>query len=479
MGKIKHFVEKFNSMSPVAKSSFALIFAKFFQKGMSMISGPIFTRIMPQGEYGIVSTFTSWQSVLYIIATLNMSQGVFNNGMIDFKKDRDNFTFSLMCLANVCTLLVTGVYMLAYQWTSAIIDLPTILMVVMLLYCLFTPAYNFWMARQRFEYKYKVITFIMIVSSILATGFAIVAVLFVQDGEKAIAKIVATESVSIAIGIAMHIFAFIKAKGRINFSYWKYALKFNLPLILHYLSMYVLSSSDRIMISKLVGTEQTAIYNVAYTVASIMLIFWNSVDAAYAPWIYQHMDEKNTEPIKKRGNQVLILFGAVTIFCSLFAPEIIRILAPTSYYEGIYVVPAVATGVFFTACYTLYMRIELFLKKTKSITVATVITALLNIVLNYIFIPIYGFVAAGYTTLVCYALLALFHGFNLKRMGYGNVYDNKKVITISLLVIIFSLCVIYLYNFFVIRYCLIAILLIVGYIKRKVIIKLVKGEKKR
>lgn len=478
MGKIELYKEKIQAMSPATKASFALIIAKFFQKGMSMISGPIFTRIMPQAEYGLVSTFTSWQSVLYIIATLNMSQGVFNNGMIDYKKDRDIFTYSLMCLANVCTLLTATIYILTYQWASEFIDMPAILMVVMLLYFIFTPAYNFWMGRQRFEYKYKAITFVMIGASLLSTVLAIAAVLCVPDGRKAVARIVAMEAVSIVIGLVMYIRATVKARGKINLSYWKYALKFNLPLIPHYLSMYVLSSSDRIMITKLVGSDQTAIYNVAYTVASIMLIFWNSVDAAYAPWIYQHMDENNIEPIKKRGNQVMIFFGGVTIFFSLFAPEIIRILAPESYYLGIYVVPAVAAGVFFTACYSLYMRIELFLKKNKSITVATIFTAVLNVVLNYIFIPIYGFTAAGYTTLACYALLALFHGYNLKRLGYGSVYDNKRVAAISLLVIVASLCIINLYAFQWIRYCLIVIITIVGYRKRHTIINLIKKSGK-
>lgn len=478
MGKIELYKEKIQAMSPATKASFALIIAKFFQKGMSMISGPIFTRIMPQAEYGLVSTFTSWQSVLYIIATLNMSQGVFNNGMIDYKEDRDIFTYSLMCLANVCTLLTATIYILTYQWASEFIDMPAILMVVMLLYFIFTPAYNFWMGRQRFEYKYKAITFVMIGASLLSTVLAIVAVLCVYDGRKAVARIVAMEAVSIAIGLVMYIRATVKAKGKIDLSYWKYALKFNLPLIPHYLSMYVLSSSDRIMISKLAGSDQTAIYNVAYTVASIMLIFWNSVDAAYAPWIYQHMDENNIEPIKKRGNQVVIFFGGVTIFFSLFAPEIIRILAPESYYMGIYVVPAVAAGVFFTACYSLYMRIELFLKKNKSITAATILTAVLNVVLNYFFIPIYGFTAAGYTTLVCYALLALFHGYNLKRIGYGSVYDNKRVAMISLLVIVASLCIINLYGLQLIRYCFIVIIMIVGYRKRHTIISLAKNNGK-
>lgn len=466
--------EKWNAMSPVAKSSMAMVFAKFVQKGLSMICGPIFTRIMPTSEYGIISTFTSWQSVLYIIATLNMASGVFNNGMIDFKKDRESFTYSIMCLANLCTFVCMGVYFLFYKWLNPLIDMPVSLMVVMFLYFIFTPAYNYWMGKERFEYKYKAITIVTIVTSLLSLVLSVVGVLMASDHNKAVTKVIAAESVSIGIGVFFFVSIILKAKGKIKFAYWKYALTFNLPLIPHYLSMYVLSCSDRIMISKLINTSATAIYNVAYTVAGIMLIFWNAVDASYAPWIYQQMEQKNYKSIKVRGNQVLLFFAGLTILCTLFAPEIIRILAPVSYYSGIYVIPSVAAGVFFTACYSLYMRLELYLKKTKFVMAATCSAAVLNLILNYIFIPKFGFIAAGYTTLVCYGLLAFFHYCCIKHLGYEHVYDNKRVLGLSCLVVLITVIISEIYSFIIIRYILILALGLMMIIKRKEIVKMLK-----
>lgn len=481
MSKLKNacfkIKDKWSDMSPVAKASMALMFAKFFQKGLGMISGPIFTRIMSQSEYGVISTFMSWQSVLYIVATLNMDSGCFNNGMLDFKKERNSFSFSIMCLANLCTLVCAGTYILFYNQLSKLLEMPDILMVIMFLYLLFMPGYNYWMGKQRFEYKYKSTTIIMLVSSILSTVLAIVGVLLVDDNQKAVAKIIIAESVSISIGIFFFAYTIVKAKGKFKISFWKYALSFNLPLIPHYLSMYVLSSSDRIMISKLVDTGVTAIYNVAYTVATIMLIFWNSVDASYAPWIYQKMHDNDTKSIKKRGNQILVAFATLSLLCTLFAPEIIAVLAPPSYSSGVYVVPSVAAGVFFTACYSLYMRIELYLKKTKVVMVATCATAVLNLVLNYIFISMFGFIAAGYTTLVCYALLALFHYINLKRLGYGNIYDNKFIFMMSLIVLIVSVVVTVVYSFTAIRYILILVIISLMIYKRDMIVGLLKRGK--
>lgn len=71
------------------------------------------------------------------------------------------------------------------------------------------------------------------------------------------------------------------------------------------------------------------------------------------------------------------------------------------------------------------MRVELYYKETGFATIATTIAAVLNIILNFIFINIFGFVAAGYTTMTCYAVLALFHYINVKKRRYDDVFDNK------------------------------------------------------
>ena len=437
-----------------------------------MISGPIFTRIMPQAEYGVISTFTSWQSVLYIVATLNMASGVFNNGMIDFSDDREGFIGSIMALANNCTMILFLFYLALKKSVDGILGIPSVMTYVMIAYFFVTPAYNYWMGRKRFEYSYIPVTVLTVVSSIGSTGLAIIAVLFAPDSNKAIAKVMATESVAIGLGLFFTIYTLIKARGKIKLKYWKYALTISLPLVPHYLSMYILSSSDRIMISKLVDTSATAIYNVAATVASIMLIFWNAVDASYAPWIYQKMDEKKYKAIRSRGNEVLLVFAGMTIISTLFAPEIMRVLAPANYYEGIYVIPAVAAATFFTACSSLYIRVELYLKKSSTVMVGSCLAALLNVVLNYLCINHFGYIAAGYTTMVCYAMLAMFHGINLKRLHY-TVYDNKIIATMAVGVILCAVIISLLYRFTLVRLLIIAVLMIYAFIKRNEIINVV------
>lgn len=470
---LKKFLVRFRNASPAVKSSMALLFANLVLKGLSLISGPIFTRIMSTEQYGIVSTFLSWQSMLSVFITLNLSQGVFNNGMLDFKEDRDSFQFSLLSITTVMTLISLGIYMCFKDYWLGLLELPSILVIVMLTGFLTVPAYSFWSGRQRYEFKYKALTIITIGNSVLALILGVIAVVMSPSSNTAIARICAMEGINIAIGFFFYIYIGIKARFKTNISYCKYALKFNIPLLPHYLSMYVLASSDRIMITKMINTSATAIYSVAYTVASVINIFWGSIEASLSPWIYEKLDLGDRTAVKNTSGNIMILFAVMCISCTLFAPEIMKILAPSSYSGGIYAIPSVAAGVFFTAMYSLYMRVELFYKQTGFATIATTLAAFSNIILNYIFIPKFGYIAAGYTTMACYALLTFFHFINVRKKGLSNAFNNKLFLAISLAVVILASIVSVLYEFILIRYAVITCIFLIVVIKRKRIMSVI------
>ena len=474
---LRSLLNKFRNATPVAKASMALLFANLVLKGLSLISGPIFTRIMSEEQYGIVSTFASWESLLTVIITLNLSAGVFNNGMLDFKEDRDIFQFSLLAVSSCMAVIGFAIFIIFRNPLLELFELPVLSVYLMFLKFFFVPAYSYWSGRQRYEYKYKALSIITIVSAIFSMAIGIVGVLHVDDSHAAITRIVAMEGVSITIGVVFFFILGFRARFRFKKEYCKYALKFNVPLVPHYLSMYVLSSSDRIMITKMINTSATAIYSVAYTVASVITIVWQSIDASLSPWIYEKLDRGEKAPVRKLTTEIVLLFAGMCLGCTLLAPEIMTILAPASYSSGIYVIPPVSAGVFFTAMYSIYMRIELFYKQTGFATVATTLAALLNIVLNYIFIKFFGAVAAGYTTMTCYALLALFHYVNVKRRGYSDIINNKMFFILSMAVIVGSIIISLLYSYLPIRISLIVIAVILAVWKRKTINDLLKIKK--
>ena len=170
----------------------------------------------------------------------------------------------------------------------------------------------------------------------------------------------------------------------------------------------------------------------------------------------------------------------VVIIC--FGPEIIRIFASPAYYEARWIIPPVALSVYFTFLYTLFGNVEFYYEANKFIMVASVFGAVVNVILNYIFIPMFGYIAAGYTTLFCYILFSvshyLFHIKVLNKMTDGvRVYDMKFIVLISAAMVIFALSVVFVYDVIIVRYAIIAAICTVMFIKRNYFIEKIKSLK--
>lgn len=467
-------IDRFQKASPAAKASMALLLSNLILKGLSMISGPIFTRIMSSEQYGIVSNFTTWQGLLGTVITLNLAAGVFNNGMLEFREDRDSFQMSLVSISTVTAILFLGVFCLFQEQLCSLLDVNKPLCLLMFFYFLFTPVYSYWSARQRYEFQYKALFLLSVGSAVVSLIAGVIAVLLAPASQASTVKIVISELPNIILGLFFYIYIAYKSKLSIKVKYVSYAVKFNLPLLPHYLSMYILSSSDRVMITKIVSKTATAIYSVSYTVGMVINILWQSIEASMAPWIYEKLNVNDNESVRKRTFQILAIFMVACVLSCLFAPEIIWVLAPAEYYNGIYVIPSIAASSFFIAAYGIYMRIELYHKRTMFAMMATTMAAAMNLLLNLIFIRKYGYIAAGYTTLICYAFLTLFHYLNVRKQGFDDCIDNKRVLMLSVIVILCSFGINFLYDMPVLRYLVIVVILVFCVVKRSTIVQAIK-----
>ena len=254
----------------------------------------------------------------------------------------------------------------------------------------------------------------------------------------------------------LFILIFLTGKCFYNKEYWKYSLSFNLPLIPHYLSNYVLSQSDRVMIGRMVGNSQAAYYSVAYTISTVMVLITSAINNSLTPYIYKSIASGDKKGIKNTTRVLVILVAGLCVVTMTFAPEVIRVFAGKKYVDAIYVIPPVAASVFFIFLYSLFSTIEYYYQKTGFIAIATCICAVANLILNYIFINIYGYYAAGYTTVVCYIGLACLHYFFYRKVSKeedcGNIYDGKLCVILSVTVLAVMLIMALTYQYSWVRY---------------------------
>ena len=225
-------------------------------------------------------------------------------------------------------------------------------------------------------------------------------------------------------------FIILKSGKKISTKYWRYALMISFPLIWHLLANNILNSSDRIMINKMIGKSENAIYTIAYSCGMLVSLLWGSMNNAWSPWAYQQMDKKEYNKLKDYSKPYTIFFMIVVLFFMLFAPELLYIMGGKKYMSGIYVIPPVMIGFIFQFIYSLYVNIEFYCKKQFFIAIGTIIAAFVNFILNYIFIPIFGYIAAAYTTLIGYILLFVIHYYLVYRLGKSEWYDIRFFIKV-------------------------------------------------
>ena len=479
MNKLKKYYSK---LSAPVKASIFFTICNILQRGVSLITAPIFTRLLTTEQYGLYSVYNSWYSIISIFATFNLSYGVFIRGITKYDDDRDKFTSAMQGLSTTITVIFFIIYIIAHDYWNQLFELPTMFIVMMFVELLFVPAFAFWSNLQRNEYKYKALVIVTLAMSVANPILGIVAVLLTEH--KAEARVITSVLVQVCVGLIFYIIQFYRGKKFYVKKYWKYALTFNIPLIPHYLSMTVLQQADRLMISKLVGNSEAAIYSVAYTVSTIMTLVTQAINNSFTPYTYQMIKTKNYKKIGNAANLLLILVGCGCIFAIAFGPEIIKIMAPIEYYDAIWIIPPVAISVYFMFLYPLFGNIEFYFEETKFTMFASCIGAVLNVVLNAIFIPIFGYYAAGYTTLVCYILFAVAHYFvykNIcnKKISKNKIYDGKFIVILSVILVLAMIVMTFVYEFVLIRYAIILIILVVLFIKRTKIIEELKMIKKR
>lgn len=477
--KLRNIYSKFSA--PV-KASLWFTVCSIVQKGITLLSTPIFTRLLTTEQYGEYSLYQSWYAIISIFATLNLSAGVLFNGLTKYEDDRNRIISSFQGLSTTVTGILFLVYLTFKDYWNSLLGLSTLFMVAMFVELLVVPAYAFWAVKQRYDYKYKVLIILTISVALISPLLGVIAVL--NTSYKAEARILTYVVVQVFQGAFFYVYNMKKGKFFFKREYWKFALKFNLPLIPHYLSMTILNQADRIMISRMIGTEEAAIYSVAYQISMMMTIVTTAINNSFVPYTYKEMKSKHYGSIKKNSNMLLILIGIACIVAMCFGPEIIKIFAAKEYYDAIWVIPPVAASVYFIFVYSLFANIEFYFEQTRFMMVASCSGAAANLLLNYIFIPKYGYYAAGYTTLACYILFSFAHYYFHKKVlskhsEIGVIYNTKFIFCFSLILCLFMIFMPMVYGYMFVRYGMLCVIAIGLTIKRDSILIVVRQMKKK
>ncbi len=473
---IKRGIHTIQNASVQVKASMAFMAVNFMQKGISFLTAPIFTRLLTTNEYGVITIYSSWLDVIGIFAMFGLYNNVYCRGILEFKEDQKNFTFSLLSLSNIITLLTFAVVWMVNKYLFTFLEVPDTLIFFMFFSFLLEPAFEFWKTDQRFDYKYKLLCVFMLLVMFFSPLLSIAGI-FLFPGHKVEARIIGAQVVTLLISLGCYFYETTAARGLPKIKYWKYALSYNIPLIPYFLSSYVLSSSDRLMIGYFWGEDKAGIYGIAYTMSAVANIVWTSINATLVPTIYKRCDDGRRGTLSNLIIPIIAGYGAVCVLIMLLSPEIIRFLAPSSYGEGMYIIPVIVGGVFYMSIFSVFSNLIYYEKKPKYVMGAGVAAAVVNIILNFIFIPLCGYFAAGYTTLAAYLLQVAWSYIAVRKVTGESVYDMKKMSLIGGIVLFMSVFSQFLYPYTWIRWGLLLVIGCLVWKNRKILLEGVFGAK--
>lgn len=434
---IKRGLDKYNGLPVALKATFWFTICNFIQRGMSLITTPIFTRLMSTEEYGIFSTYTAWENVLFMIISLSLYKSTMN---LYVKYDDYKYVLSSICGIEILltgTGLVMGI--LFRKPIAVLLKIPMSLVCCLFVNFISQAAYQTWAIYKRYIYEYKMLIVTTLIMSI-GSSFVSIAVVLLTNAT-AFSRAISICVVSVFVAISIYISVFKSNRVFYDKRIWMFAIGFCVPLLPHFLSEFVLQSSDKLMINYMCSASDVAIYSVAYSVGSIINLFGNSVSATFSPYLYQKMYAKEYDKLSIRANQVLLFIGVVMLGIMLFSREIVMLFGGNKYIDSSYVIIPICLGVFFNYLFSFFGQIQQYFERKTAIVIPSIFCAILNICLNYIFIGMYGYRAASYTTFVCYFLFCIINYYLYRKVcreeiNGNHVYDSKRIALICLIVVL-------------------------------------------
>ncbi len=478
--------ERIKNLPPAVKASILFVFCGILKDAIDFIVTPIFSRLLSQEDYGLFNVYNSWYQIFRIAVSLYIFSDGYIVGLSKFENKREQFTSSQQGLILVLSLPWMLIYAVNYKTWNSLLKMNTSLVILMIAQIVFTTSLNLWLQKKKYIYDYRAYVPVSIVYSLLQPLLGILLI-YLNDGtyNNGEIRIYSGVGVQIIFGFILMIVQFVQSPKFASKEYWKFSLSTNTVLVPYYFSQILLNHSDKLMIDRFVGKAQTAIYSIAHSAAFTLLVVSSSLNSTFTPWLYGKLKKNETDGTKKLTTSLILLVAVCSLIIFLMTPELMMVLGDEKYTEGKWIVPPLTFGVFIMFIYTLFADVELFYSGNKQVTVASVLGAGANILLNYLFIPKIGYLVAGYTTIVGYVIMCICHYIFLRIICHKQnirpetLFDIRVILLVTVILGALLAGIMCLYQLILIRYIILLGVAVILFIKRNLIIKLISGIRKK
>lgn len=420
-------------------------------KGINMLTIPIFSRLLTTDDFGIYNVFISYESILFVLVGIAMHTCV-KSANLEFQGRINEFTSSISLIYILNLLVLSLGAIIFYKPLTNMLDFSLPMILCLVVYSFSTALLSLYNNKISLQYDYARYLKIALFNSFGNLIVSLILIFTIFRSSRGIGRILGSTMVLTIISIYVLISLYKEAKPKIDRKYWKFAVRYSIPIVPHGISQVLLAQFDRIMIRELVSNSAAGIYSLAGNIKLILTIITDSIGTAWSTWYYEKMEKKEVKLIQQKAIQLAGLFMILTIGLLALSPELIYILGGKAYDRAKYVAMPMVIDAFLLFLYNVIVTAEYYSKKTKYIMFGTIVAAVINVITNYIFIRKFGFIAAAYTTLFSYFCYLFLHIIISKKLvGYYVIKIKWIVIYIGLVCIVAVVFLLYV-NSIVVRW---------------------------
>ncbi|PRX56933.1 lipopolysaccharide biosynthesis protein [Flagellimonas meridianipacifica] len=387
------------------------------QKGINFFLIPILTIYLTPFDYGIVAVVMAINTFLNVFYLLALN-GSLNRFYYEFKEDEGlvkRFFGTIVTFVLFNSFIVSAIIFLGRRWLLEpfLVDVEFFpYMFLGLISVIFNPCYliyqNSLQARQEgVRYGKNNIAFFVFNMVLLLVG-----VIVFDLGAKGVLGALAITNI---VFFVYTLFSFKKDLiFGIDKKILRKAIKYSFPVIPHTLAGVATSLIDRLLINKILSTSLAGIYSIGNNFGAVVFLLASGINQAFVPWFNQKIKENSTERIPEISRFLIVIYCLIALGLSFFGREIILLITPKAYHKSWIVIPFISFayvyhGVYYFFASSLFYDIQG--RGNRIIPVATILSALLNILLNLVFIPLYDILGAALATFLSKLFLTIFLSF--------------------------------------------------------------------
>lgn len=413
----------------LVKNTAIISIGKICTQFLSFFLLPLYTAVLSTEEYGTVDLLTTYQQLIGYIAFFQIEQAIFRF-LIDVREKKQEkeriitsiFVFGIiqaMALGILC-LLFYGITQ--YKYTG-----------YLFVYVVAVIFSGFLLQTARGIGKNSLYALGSFLSALSTIAFNVLFLVILKIGAPGIllAFILGNTLCGIFLCFSLKIHRYIK-KQALSFVQIKECLKYSLPLVPNVLSWWIMGASDRTIVSYVLGTSYNGCLSVAHKFSTAYNSFYTVFNLSWTESASLHISDNDHEIFFKCVIlRVYKLFAAATIGIIASMPFVFSLLINKNYFDAYYQIPIYMIAALFNVVQGLYSVIYVALKKSKEIAKTTIVSAIINVVVNVLLINHIGLYAASISSVAAYGFNALWRYFDIKK--YMDIKFDKKLLVSSFL----------------------------------------------